>query len=34
VNAKNGGGLTPLRVAERERKLDVVELLRQHGGHK
>ena len=33
VNAKTGRGLTPLRHAAVKGHKDVVELLRQHGGH-
>jgi ankyrin repeat protein len=33
VNAKNNKGETPFRVAVGKDKQDVIELLRQHGGH-
>jgi ankyrin repeat protein len=34
VNAKTKGGWTPLRWAKSGENQDIVELLRQHGGHK
>ena len=33
VNAKDKDGVTPLHVAVQDGHKDVVELLRQHGGH-
>ena len=33
INAKNNDGQTPLFVASRYGHMDVVELLRRHGGH-
>jgi len=33
VNAKDNSGNTPLHTAEANKYKDVVELLRQHGGH-
>jgi ankyrin repeat protein len=33
INAKNNKGETPLRVAADKGKQNLVELLRQHGGH-
>jgi ankyrin repeat protein len=31
VNAEDEGGKTPLQVAEREGRTEIVELLRKHG---
>ncbi|HEV2380249.1 MAG TPA: ankyrin repeat domain-containing protein [Terriglobia bacterium] len=33
VNPKDSGGLTPLRLAANNGQSDLVEMLRQHGGH-
>jgi len=33
VNAKDNSGKTPLHIAVSKGHKDVVELLRQHGGH-
>jgi ankyrin repeat protein len=33
VNAKDLGGMTPLSWAKRRVDKDMVDLLRQHGGH-
>jgi ankyrin repeat protein len=33
VNARNRFGATPLHLAQENRRQDVAELLREHGGH-